>query len=77
VAQRVRAEHPELSVHWQFFDGSPAGVLSEASRTASVVAVGTRGHGGFAGLLLGSVSQAVLNRSVSPVLVVPTLKNAG
>lgn len=77
VAQRVSAEHPELGVHWQFFDGSPAGVLSEASRTASVVALGTRGHGGFAGLLLGSVSQAVLNRSVSPVLVVPTLKNAG
>lgn len=77
VVQRVRAAHPDLSVHWQFFDGSPAGVLSEASRTASLVALGTRGHGGFAGLLLGSVSQAVLNRSVSPVLVVPTLKNAG
>lgn len=76
LADEVRTAHPRLGVHWQFFDGTPAGVLSEASRTASVVALGTRGHGGFAGLMLGSVSQAVLNRSVSPVLVVPTLKNS-
>ncbi|MGO1439662.1 MAG: universal stress protein [Brevibacterium yomogidense] len=71
----VKDRHPELDVHWRFYDGTPAGVLSEATRTASVVAVGTRGHGGFTGLLMGSVSQSVLNRSASPVLVVPTLKN--
>lgn len=71
-ADRVSAEFPELAVRWQFFDGSPAGVLSEASRTAALVVLGTRGHGGFSGLLLGSVSQAVLNRAVCPVLVVPT-----
>ena len=37
-----------------------------------MIVVGTRGRGGFSGLLLGSVSQAVLNRSVCPVLVIPT-----
>lgn len=72
----VKKRHPDLEVHWQFFDGSPAGVLSEASRSASAVVLGTHGHGGFAGLLLGSVSQAVLNRSAAPVLVVPTPENA-
>ncbi|MCH8559126.1 universal stress protein [Nesterenkonia sp. LB17] len=74
-ADRVSEEFPEVPVRWQFFDGSPAGVLSEASRTAELVVLGTRGHGGFSGLLLGSVSQAVLNRAVCPVLVVPTHKH--
>ncbi|MGJ9404907.1 universal stress protein [Nesterenkonia aurantiaca] len=74
-AERVSGAFPTVSVRWQFFDGSPAGVLSEASRTAALVVLGTRGHGGFSGLLLGSVSQAVLNRAVCPVLVVPTHKH--
>ncbi|GAA4284416.1 universal stress protein [Brevibacterium daeguense] len=75
LSEQVSAEHPQLQVHWQFFDSTPAGVLSEASRTAALVVIGTRGHGGFAGLLLGSVSQTVLNRAVAPVLVVPTKKH--
>lgn len=75
AAQQVTERHPGISVRWQFFDGSPAGVLSEASRTAELIVIGTRGHGGFAGLLLGSVSQAVLNRAVCPVLVVPAQKS--
>ncbi|HEY4535249.1 MAG TPA: universal stress protein [Enteractinococcus sp.] len=71
VAQQV-AEQVSIPVHWRFFDASPADTLAEASRSAEMVVVGTRGRGGFAGLLLGSVSQAVLNRTVTPVLVVPT-----
>lgn len=72
MTDTVRERHPDLDVQWRLFDGSPAGVLSEASRTAALVVLGTRGHGGFSGLLLGSVSQSVLSRTVSPVLVVPT-----
>ncbi|GAA4509676.1 hypothetical protein GCM10023159_11110 [Brevibacterium yomogidense] len=72
MTDTVREKHPELDVQWRLFDGSPAGVLSEATRTAALVVLGTRGHGGFSGLLLGSVSQSVLSRTVAPVLIVPT-----
>nr|WP_272902400.1 universal stress protein [Brevibacterium daeguense] len=75
VAHEVAAEFEGLQVRWRLFDASAAGVLSEATRTADLVVVGTRGRGGFTGLLLGSVSQKVLNRTASPLLVVPTRKH--
>ena len=50
---------------------SPAQVIIKASEHASVTVVGNRGHGGFAGLLMGSVSTAVVHHAKSPVVVVP------
>ena len=55
---------------------SPADALVQASASADLVVMGTRGRGGFRGLLLGSVSQAVLVDAVCPVMVVPNRAQA-
>jgi nucleotide-binding universal stress UspA family protein len=49
--------------------GSPARILIDESRRARLIVVGSRGHGGFQGLLLGSVSTTVAEHSKCPVLI--------
>lgn len=51
--------------------GGTAGVLIDAARDADLLVVGTRSHGGFSGLLLGSVSQQCTHHAPCPVVVVP------
>lgn len=49
---------------------SPASAILDAARDADLVVVGSRGHGGFSGLHLGSVSHQVVNHAAGAVLVV-------
>lgn len=51
--------------------GKPAPVLLKAAQSASLLVVGTRGHGAFAGMLLGSVSQHCVQHAPCPVVVIP------
>ncbi len=51
-------------------EGQPAEVLVEQSEGAAVLVVGSRGLGGFRGLLLGSVSQQCAHHARCPVMIV-------
>ncbi len=62
--------YPDVTVTSMVHRGGPAHVILAASEDAELLVVGSRGLGGFRGLLLGSVSQAVLHHATCPVVVV-------
>lgn len=62
--------HPDVKVERRVVQASPRAALVEASQQACLLVMGSRGLGGFAGLLLGSVSRAVTRESECPVIVV-------
>jgi nucleotide-binding universal stress UspA family protein len=64
-------ESQPLSVTVRAVNGFPAQELIEASRDADLLVVGSRGSGGFARLMMGSVSDQVMHHAYCPVVVVP------
>jgi nucleotide-binding universal stress UspA family protein len=69
-AIREAGDGSPLDVSSLVLEGHPAHVLVEVSLGAQLLVVGSRGHGGFAGMLLGSVSEYVIAHASCPVLVV-------
>ena len=66
----LRSEHAGLEIDLVLVDDDPADALTRFAGGASLVVVGSRGLGWFRGMLLGSVSGAVVREATCPVLVV-------
>ena len=66
----------EAPVTLLVLEGHPAKALLDAARGSSLLVVGCRGHGGFVGSLLGSVSQSVVAHAPCPVVVIRHPKQA-
>jgi nucleotide-binding universal stress UspA family protein len=72
----VGADTDGVAIERRVDQGTAAAVLVEESRGADLLVVGSRGHGGFAQLLLGSVSQQCAQHAFCPVVIVRgTAKN--
>lgn len=72
-SREIATDHEGVSFsvrRMEAFGLTPAAALVQASEAAAVVVVGARGHGGFAGLLLGSVSQHAARHAACPVVTV-------
>ncbi|WP_404393005.1 universal stress protein [Humibacillus xanthopallidus] len=66
----AKSKHLELKVSTEVLYGDPGQAIADLGRTAGLVVVGSRGRGGFKGLLLGSVSHNVIHNAECPVMVV-------
>jgi nucleotide-binding universal stress UspA family protein len=71
-ARTARSSGPEAAVQISSFvaEGHAAQILLDRSANASLLVVGSRGHGGFAEALLGSVSQHVVHHALCPVVII-------
>jgi nucleotide-binding universal stress UspA family protein len=70
VIKEELGDNPPVQIQAQVREGRPAKVLIDESAAADLLVVGQRGHGGFAGLVLGSVSQHVAAYAKCAVTVV-------
>ena len=70
VTNALRAENEGLSVDLTLVDDDPADALVRLAADAALLVVGSRGLGSFRGMLLGSVSSAVVREATVPVVVV-------
>jgi nucleotide-binding universal stress UspA family protein len=60
----------DVDLECEAVEGAPAEVLVRAAKEGDLLVVGSRGHGGFVGLLLGSVSQQCAHHAPCPVVIV-------
>ncbi|WP_084965987.1 universal stress protein [Thermoactinospora rubra] len=72
-----RGRHPDVEVFCEVVHDHPVAALRHAAEGADLLVVGSRGHGAVAGLVLGSVSQALLHHAPGPLAIVRTRREAG
>jgi nucleotide-binding universal stress UspA family protein len=69
AADDLRTKYPDIEVSFEVVQGHPAPLLVEASKGADLLVVGSRGHGEFVGMLIGSVSEYCATNAHCPVLI--------
>ena len=69
IIEEVRSAHPSVTIESKVIEGHPARVLVDESQGADLLVVGSRGHGEFPGMLLGSVSQHCVTSARCAVVV--------
>ena len=77
TVREVIPEPGDVTIEQRVVEGTPGAVLVAESGEASLLVVGSRGHGGFAGLLLGSVSQQCAHHAACPVVIVRRMQDDG
>lgn len=70
AASETAKAHPTVEVAHRVIEGYPAAILLAAAEGAELLVLGSRGHGGFVGALLGSVSQHCAQHSECPVVII-------
>lgn len=76
AVDRVAELQPSVECEGRVVEGQPGNVLLDEAERANLLVVGSRGLGGFRGLLLGSVSRQVIHHAPCPVVVVPSAKTS-
>jgi len=71
VAETIRLQHPGLQVETSLVVGGAAGAVLDQAEHARLVVLGSRGLGGWSGLLVGSVTSQVTAHAVCPAVVIP------
>jgi nucleotide-binding universal stress UspA family protein len=75
LQELVAGRHPDVEVVAEVAHGHPVEVLKDAAAGADLLVVGSRGHGQLAGMIMGSISQAMLHHAPCPLAVArPPLK---
>jgi nucleotide-binding universal stress UspA family protein len=69
--EKLSGDAQGIEIEARAVEGPAATVLVDVAKDADLLVLGTRGHGGFSGLLLGSVSQQVSHHAPCPLVLVP------
>lgn len=77
VAEAKAATGLDVNVKYHSLGGNAAALLTEFSSVVDLIVLGTRGRGGFTGMLLGSTSQTVIQHAQCPVMIVQDPEKSG